>query len=80
MKGPDRAYLLEITSRAEVWIRRCGKNQTGYRVDHVNLRVALMAGDVRDVHLDAKGCICWQVGSLKFSAEPVLPEAPALPV
>jgi len=80
MKSPDRAYILEITSTAEMWIRRCGKYPTGYRIDQVNLCVALSASDaVRDVHLDDKGWIRWHAGSLTFSAEPVRPESPDLP-
>lgn len=77
MKNPDRAYLLEITSKAEMWIRRCGKNPTGYHINHVDLRVILAASE--DVHLDDKGKIRWRAGSNGFSAEPVRPESPAPP-
>lgn len=80
MKRPDRAFIFEITSTAEMWTRRCGDNPRGYPIDQVNLRIALLASDaVRDVHLDDKGWIRWHSGSLTFSAEPVRPEPPDLP-
>jgi len=77
MKSPDRAYILEITSTAEMWIRRCGDNPRGYPTDHIGLRVALAASDT--VVLDDKGWIRWRAGGQHFSAEPVRPESPDLP-
>jgi hypothetical protein len=76
MKRPDRAHLIEITNKAETWIRRCGGNPAGFPVDRVTLRVVLAAS--KNVRVE-KGRIAWEADGNSFTAEPALSKEPALP-
>jgi hypothetical protein len=88
MNRPDPAYLIEITNAAPLWLRRCsdsadeplpGLPRDGITVSNVSLRVALAAGAVTEIRVDAKGRIRWRAAGRHFNAEPVRepPEVPA---
>jgi hypothetical protein len=88
MNRPDPAYLIEITDAAPLWLRRCsdsadeplpGLPREGIAVSSVSLRVALAAGAVTGISVDAEGRIRWRAAGRCFNAEPVRepPDVPA---
>jgi len=74
MNRPTPAYLDEITSGTDRWLRRCnGKPAVGIPVSQHGLRIVL--GDSRNVTVDADGVITWTGPAGTFTAEPVRDDA-----
>lgn len=75
MRRPNPGRLDEVTSVAEMWLRRCNsKPAQGMVVGRNTLRAVL--ANSTDVTVDQNGVIAWIAAGMPFTAEPVRDEPP----